>query len=274
MSDALPEHADDVARLLAERGRYAEWLERVEASGTGIPDAVRQRVRADYAGRLDAVMRELGAYADAVRADVRERRETHARAVAALREAEERRAEAELRHRVGEYSDREWQEARHAADTEIGMLRHDVEQAQAEVERAEEVERVIVGSSVRQLARDVLALEVEAEAATDSLDALVRETMVPPTPTVPAAPPAPPAEPAARASAQARPAEPPPLFLDLALETGTHPVLPLPEVAPDRPVPPPPREPASEAQRCRTCGTMNKATEWYCGSCGAELTAT
>jgi uncharacterized OB-fold protein len=25
--------------------------------------------------------------------------------------------------------------------------------------------------------------------------------------------------------------------------------------------------------KCRECGTMNLATEWYCESCGAELAA-
>jgi len=32
-------------------------------------------------------------------------------------------------------------------------------------------------------------------------------------------------------------------------------------------------EEAAKTLRCKECGTMNLATEWYCAQCGAELAA-
>jgi len=31
--------------------------------------------------------------------------------------------------------------------------------------------------------------------------------------------------------------------------------------------------PVEKTLKCRECGTMNLATEWYCENCGAELAA-
>jgi hypothetical protein len=34
-----------------------------------------------------------------------------------------------------------------------------------------------------------------------------------------------------------------------------------------------PDQDADRTLRCKQCGSMNLPTEWYCGECGAELTA-
>jgi|CXWL01.1.fsa_nt_gi hypothetical protein len=130
----------DVEVLLAERDAVAGWLARIDAAGSSIPPAVRDRVRQDYQGRLDGVMERLQGHGDVIAAKLAEDRaeqESHADRANAANEA---LAEAQLRHLVGEYDQAhfEAERDRHAAD----VARH--EQALDVVaERAGRLEEVL-----------------------------------------------------------------------------------------------------------------------------------
>ena len=130
----------DVEVLLAERDAVTGWLARIDAAGSSVPPAVRDRVRQDYQGRLNGVIERLQGHGDAIAAKLAEDRaeqESHADRANAANEA---LAEAQLRHLVGEY-DQSFFEAerdRHAAD----VARH--EQALDVVaERAGRLEEVL-----------------------------------------------------------------------------------------------------------------------------------
>jgi hypothetical protein len=55
---------------------------------------------------------------------------------------------------------------------------------------------------------------------------------------------------------------------------GTPPAPPTPPPAPKAAAPKAPPADVSQGAKtlkCKECGTMNQPTEWYCSSCGAEL---
>ena len=126
---------DSVDKLLAEKQQLEEWIERLDLAGNEVAEDVRIRVRNDYDGRLAAVLKELHQYADelsdslAVEVNNRE----------ALWEKEkagnERLSEAQLRHTVGEHSDKEWQEIQAEVDETLSTVKTELEKATAEIAR-------------------------------------------------------------------------------------------------------------------------------------------
>ena len=97
-----------VDHLLQQREQYEQWLARLDGTGAKAPDAVRQKVRSDYQGRLDAVLVELRSHASAVEMALSGHNEALASLEARQTDIQERLAEAEIRHAVGEYTDDEW----------------------------------------------------------------------------------------------------------------------------------------------------------------------
>jgi hypothetical protein len=114
----------EVDALLAERDALHAWLTRLDAAPVSAPNAVRDRVRADYQQRLDGVTEALRQHADTLAerlaADRSERAELD-RQASTSREA---LAEAELRHAVGEYDAArfEAERVRHTSDLETFEL--------------------------------------------------------------------------------------------------------------------------------------------------------
>ena len=97
-----------VDELLQQRQKYEEWLAKLDQAGSRAPEAVRKKVRADYQARLEAVVAELGTHVDAIEGALATRREHVAALDLRRSDVEERLAEAEVRHTVGEYTDDEW----------------------------------------------------------------------------------------------------------------------------------------------------------------------
>lgn len=323
-----PPNQADVEVLLAERDAVTGWLARIDAAGTSVPPAVRDRVRQDYQGRLQGVIARLQGHRDTLAARLAEDRaeqESHAELANAANEA---LAEAQLRHLVGEYDQAHFdaERNRHAAD----VARH--EQArEAAAERAERLEAVLAminapaGAAVSappEPSRAPLAAppaptpepEPEVELVDDQIDDQLLAIFDEPGELTESAvelvdEPAPPESPApvergplsfrpgsGMPSEQERvipsfgmPAEIPARFTPAA-ETGrsapptptptpTPPPTPAPAPRPmfdeDIVVSGPPPEPmtisSGRTLRCSECGAMNKASEWYCEKCGAEL---
>ena len=100
-----------IEKLLQDRSQYEQWLARLASAGDA-PDAVRLRVRADYEARLRAVMDELRTHAATIKADLDRFRGSEGELMRQESAAEERIAEAEIRHAVGEFEESKWQEIR------------------------------------------------------------------------------------------------------------------------------------------------------------------
>lgn len=139
MSDVTPEATQEIEALLADRQRLQEWLDRLDASGTNAPTGVRQRVRADYEGRLAEVVARLRGFSTAISASLESLRNQRSELESQRNEAEEIRAEAELRHAVGEYSDHDWQRMDHESRQKTGALSGEIDRLSAEIARLDDV---------------------------------------------------------------------------------------------------------------------------------------
>jgi hypothetical protein len=297
-----------VDQLLQQRAKYEQWLARLDGTGTRAPEAVRQKVRADYEARLREVLTELRTHVDAVETALAARRETVAGLDARRADVEERLAEAEVRHAVGEYNDDEWSAVATEAQAVLDDLAGRLGAEQAEIARLSEVQRLMAppAPAPPSAPAPMPVAAAPAPAPSDDMPALLTEPVFDePTPSPTPAPVA--AEPVLRLVEDApAPAAQAPAGAPKFVPRTPMPSRSTPMPAPPRPAAAPvdelaflksvtgeePRRarapaPVTEAPtdgaagkstqqktlRCGECGTLNRATEWYCERCGAELAA-
>ena len=238
--------AATIQRLLEERRQYEAWLARITATPDSAPEHVRTRVKADYEARLRAVTEELKSHAEAARQLIAQHKEQLLELQKKEKAAAERLAETELRHEVGEYDEAQWSQVHKDALADLGAARNELLDVERDITRLEE------------------------------LDSLVKARPAPAPKASPGAPPpAPPAPPKRKTPIDEL------AFLKSVTEDEKN--APSPrrasgeryqvdqEVTPDAPV-----DADAEVEKtlkCRDCGTMNLATEWYCENCGGELAA-
>ncbi len=276
-----------IEQLLEERLRIVNWLERLGSESDETPEHIRVKVRRDYQVRLEEVMEKLKGHGDKLREALESNEELREELATKVREEEERLAEAELRHSVGEYDKETWAEIRTKIRGTLGKNRAKAKVAEKEIERLEEALELMEGSDqaleeYEEEVQDELepdesyAEEEESEDEDAASEDLEEEEEFPPA-----------AEP--RLSSE-REAVDELEFLKSVTddETGG----PQPERAsasfespePEAASAPPARkfwrgkkargrESGEKTLKCEECGTLNKATEWYCERCGAELTS-
>jgi len=264
-----------IEKLLQDRNQYEQWLARLPSAA----DSVRQRVRADYEARLRGVMDELRSHGDTISADLERFRAAEADLARHEAAAEERIAEAEIRHAVGEFEESKWQQIRDEASRGLDEARRELKEVRAEIARLAEVQGLI--SKPAPAARTEPARDEPPE-----FEPIIVENPEPPAAaaTAPAAPQAAPRfVPKAPAAAEAAPPGDELAFLksvtggDASGGVKTRPSGGQP--APAEPVAA--AAPAAKAAagqqaktlKCGECGTLNRPTEWYCERCGAELAA-
>jgi hypothetical protein len=294
-----------VERLIEQRRQYKDWLAKLDAEAAGAaPSHVADKVREDYAARLEAVTKELAQHEGSVRQALVEAG-AHAEELMAERQARtDELAEARLRRQVGEFGEQRFEEVSARCKSAVAELTKEIASAERDIERLEEVLAMLEGKqAVGEPARPVAPPPAPPPAP--------RPVAPPPPPKPESPPPAPkprpsqmnldeleflrsvtgadaPKAPAAAPAAPPPPAPPP---------TAPAPPSPPPAAA-QPPEAPPPREKAppppaaapaekqvrpsantreAEAQtktlKCSECGTMNAQTEWYCEKCGAELSS-
>jgi hypothetical protein len=283
-----------IEKLLQDRSQYEQWLARLASAGNA-PDAVRERVRTDYEARLRTVMDELRTHGDTIRADLDRFRSAESELVKQESTAQERIAEAEIRHAVGEFEESKWQAIRDEAGKGLDEAREELTKIRAEIARLAEVQGLITAPAPTS------APQVPPPAA----PAAAAPTAAPaPSPPRPAPAPAP-AAPSPRVTATDHTAEFEPVIQEIETPAAAPqaprfvPKAPGDELAflksvteadtaetkarPSGPQTAPAA--ASEAGgkataaqqaktlKCGECGTMNRPTEWYCERCGAELAA-
>ena len=113
---------DRVGELLKERDQYEQWIAALEAKKDRTPPHVYDRVRGDYERRLKEVVAEIGGHAGTLRTALEQARERHARIAQQESTRRDERAEMELRHLVGEYTEEQWRVLSSKTDTEINQL--------------------------------------------------------------------------------------------------------------------------------------------------------
>jgi hypothetical protein len=232
-----------IERLLEERRQYEAWLARITASADSAPEHVRTRVRADYEARLKAVTEELKSHAEAARQLIAQRKENLLELQKKEKMAAERLAETELRHEVGEYDEGQWAQVHKDALADLGGVRDELMDVERDITRLEELDALVKAKPV-SAARVGSPPSPKPPPRKTPIDELAFLKSVSdddknsPSPR--------------RASgAQFQPVEP-----------EAAPVVPTNADAE-----------AVKTLKCKECGTMNTATEWYCENCGAELAA-
>lgn len=137
-----PEELAAVEQLLAEGDALRGWLARL-ANAPVASDAVRERVRSDYQGRLDQITAGLAAHADVVSTKLAADREEHAGLLARANDARDGLAEAELRHAVGEYDDARFAGEQRRFTGDIETFDIAVAAVAERIERLEQVQALV-----------------------------------------------------------------------------------------------------------------------------------
>lgn len=143
MADDTSPGGAPIEALLQERARFQQWLAKLESSAGSASAAVRAKVRADYQGRLEAVIEQLKSHAETIRSALDRHQEEQKELAGRRSEAEETLAEAEVRHLVGEYADDAWDQMRTQTTRTIESLQAELERVGKEVERLMEVQGFI-----------------------------------------------------------------------------------------------------------------------------------
>jgi len=240
-----------IQRLLEERRQYEAWLARITATADSAPEHVRTRVKADYEARLKAVTEELRAHADAARQLIAQRKETLLELQKKEKGAAERLAETELRHEVGEYDEAQWAQVHKDALADLGAVRDELMDVERDITRLEELDKLVKAkpspahAASPRAPAPPSAMPKGAEKRKTPIDELAFLKSV--TEDDKNAP-----SPRRASGAQYQVGDP----------QDATPVAPVDEDAP-----------VEKTLKCRECGTMNLATEWYCENCGAELAA-
>ncbi len=290
MTEDPTQHTSEINTLLADRRQLHDWLARLDAAEA--PDAVRQRVRADYEGRLAEVVVRLGTFSETLSGSLQEYRERLDEVESQKAESLEERAEAKLRHEVGEYTDAEWQKLDDGSASRLDGFDTEIEELTGEVSRLEEVLAQIAPAKPAAEEEDLSDLQVQDlhpdREAVDRVDPKagrsdeVRTGMD---------------EGVASRTTEA------PKFIPKGSDSrreghGTR-TLRFPTAAPqasggagtasdvdemtfiksvtleteDSETDGRARGGNSKTLKCVECGSMNRPTEWYCERCGAELAA-
>jgi hypothetical protein len=242
MADTSPNGAP-IEALLQERARFQQWLAKLDAAAGTAPPAVRQKVRADYYGRLEAVIRQLKSYAANIQEELDRYRVSEQELESRRATADEALAEAQVRYAVGEYSDEDWGRLSAEGNGALETLKRELANVGAEIARLVEVQGLIAEPAPAPASRP----EPEPEREPEPIAELEPE----PIPTAPHPRPAPPIE---------MLPDPTP---DVAAATGAPPALePAPDYGPPagapRFVPKPAVEPAQGRPASRPAATSVK----------------
>lgn len=255
MAKSPSKSAAAIQRLLEERRQYEAWLARITATADSAPEHVRTRVRADYEARLKAVTEELKAHADAARQLIAQHQEALLELQKKEKAAAERLAETELRHEVGEYDEGQWAQVHKDALADLGAVRDEMMDVERDITRLSELDELVKSKPAPAARR----------APSDEL------TLVPSPPPPQSAP---------KSEKRKTPMDE---LAFLKSVTDDEKSAPSPRRASgaqyqieENATPDAPADADAEVEKtlkCRECGTMNLATEWYCENCGAELAA-
>jgi len=128
-----------VSGLMDERRKYESWLGALEAKRDATPERVFTRVHADYSTRLDAVLEQLRAHSDGLRAELATLSSKLTEIEGEQQHQRDERAEAELRAHVGELSPDAWNELAAAADRSIESLGERRRELERELARTREL---------------------------------------------------------------------------------------------------------------------------------------
>jgi hypothetical protein len=270
-----------VTDLLAERNKYQTWITRLDSTKDTTPAAVRSKVLADYQAKLEGVLARLTEHGDAVREQLESRKRRKEELVGEEAKSKETLAEAELRHAVGEYDEGDWTKVRAEMNKVLVGTREELAKVIEDIERLAEVAKLIATPPTPEPKVEPKPEPVKAEApkpAPEKRESGRVEFIAPDTK---AKPPADELEFLRATVGEGEEAPAPTTSIKhtpKAEKKGKGEVIPASMAAPaaapavdPAEVLPSPKGSDNRTLKCPECGTMNRATEWYCERCGNEL---
>ena len=130
---------EEVAALMLERQRLESWLASLDAKRSSTPDNVFQRVRGDYAARLNTGTHQLLARRAAVQNHLEQLSARLTQLEAETQRFREVRSESELRMQVGELSVTDWNAKVRECDDSIARLTEAQTLVRSQVAQAREI---------------------------------------------------------------------------------------------------------------------------------------
>jgi hypothetical protein len=254
---------------MAEKTKYEQWLEDLEAKKESTPVSVFDRVRQDYLTRLQTVMDQLKQHTVTLQEHAANLMARLRQLEAAEQKLQEEQAEAALRSEVGEISTGEQESAARKAERALTKLQEDHEVVANDLNRIAEILGEDDGDGV--------ASENVPRRSTDFDELAFLKSVVGPTTGSSSAAPKPPkaAPPAAPApAADVKKPEPAKAPAAKAAEVAPAPKATAKDSPPEGPLGIRTSGAVEQPKtlKCAECGAMNYASEWYCERCGAELT--
>ena len=137
----------EVSGLLDETRTIQGWLDRLEKHEGDASPEVFDRVRSDYASRLQAVSEKLARHRSDLASRLESRRDELETLEADRRQQAAQLEEAGLRHAVGEFSDAEWEERRTELEGAVGELDELLEMEQGAVDELAAIVAAIDGDA-------------------------------------------------------------------------------------------------------------------------------
>jgi hypothetical protein len=126
---------ESAKNLMAERLKYEQWLDDLEAKKDATPAKVFERVQKDYLERLQTVVEQLGKYTETLE-QYAETLTGKLTDLQAMEEAnEEEQAEQALRKQVGEITAAEWESGSRKAQKELAKIKENQEIIEADLEQ-------------------------------------------------------------------------------------------------------------------------------------------
>lgn len=300
---------DALQQLLEERKRYEQWLAALESKRDSTPEHVYKRVHADYEQRLATVRDQLTERTGEIRSAVAALKDRLKQATEQESARVDELHEAELRATVGEFTPEQWELRRREVEVDLKQFADEKKKISDELNQLLLIVEQTTGQEEPAGAAAPPAAPQPAPAP-ESTAAPEAPPVEPPSPPRPA-PVAADAtrvsrKTPARSRAAMQSAPPPPVGEDkatVAIES-LAPADGLPAKVPEStrapaeatpteaksdarsnshgkrgktstfaPAQPDPRRENEKTLKCAECGAMNYPTEWYCESCGGELSA-
>jgi len=276
----------NIQKLLDERLKVLQWLDRLNEAREGTPADVFESVRHDYQSRLDGVARKLEGFTGELQEALSKHQTAKSELTGTERAAENRLAEAKLRHMVGEFGDDQWDGMRGKITAELDKVKQELQAADSEITRLEEVLQLIDTKPNTAIRKAIPMVEPPPPIPAPK-PRVSTPRISEPTPT-----PVPARAPNGQSGSRESEAFDELAFLKSVTEDelqGPAPSKATGQAVVNEPIPPsrvskeipiipsPSRlEPGSgpkKTLKCGECGVMNFPTEWYCERCGAELAA-
>ena len=138
MAKRQAKSTDSIEKLLEERQKIEQWLQRLGRAADKTPESVRTKVESDYRKRLDEVVTELQGYRDELTSALERHRSERGELAGQERDAAEKLAEAELRHAVGEFDEDRFSELQGDIQKSLAEVRQALDNVDSEIGGLEE----------------------------------------------------------------------------------------------------------------------------------------